>query len=92
MPNLYFFQPHAQNQGMLRAVISLADCKRLVGKNGARYVGDQFPTTIEDADPTQDFAVLSVGASEVEGEWRPGYYCFKADLMELNAQLLTLSR
>lgn len=92
MPNLYFFQPHAQNQGMLRAIISLADCKRLIGQAGAKYVGDQFPTTIEDADPTRDFAVLSVGASDADGDWRPGYYCFEADLMELNAQLLTLAR
>jgi hypothetical protein len=36
--------------------------------------------------------VLSVGATEAEGDWRAGYYCFEADLMELNAQLLTLSR
>ncbi len=44
MPNLYFCQPHAQNQGMLRAVISLADCKRLIGSGAAKYVGEQFPT------------------------------------------------
>jgi hypothetical protein len=35
MPNLYFCQPHAQNQGMLRAVITLADCEQLVAQGSA---------------------------------------------------------
>jgi hypothetical protein len=92
MPNLYFCQPHAQNQGMLRAVISLSECKRLVGTGVATYVGENFPAVGGAADPTKDFAVLGFSPAEAEGEWRPGYYCFEADLMELNAQLLTLTR
>jgi hypothetical protein len=92
MPNLYFCQPHAQNQGMLRAVISLADCKRLVGPSGARYVGEQFPTVGGAEDKSKDFAVLGFSPSEAQGEWQAGYYCFEADLMDLNAQLLTLAR
>ena len=92
MPNLYFCQPHAQNQGMLRAVISLADCKRLVGSGGAKYVGEQFPAVSGAEDQTKDFAVIGFSPTEAQGEWRAGYYCFEADLMELNAQLLTLTR
>ena len=92
MPNLYFCQPHAQNQGMLRAVISLADCKRLIGSGVARYVGDKFPTVSGDESNSQDFAVIGFRPDEAQGEWRAGYYCFEADLMELNAQLLTLTR
>jgi hypothetical protein len=91
MPNLYFCQPHAQNQGMLRAVISLDDAKRLIGSDGARYVGEKFPT-VGTGDQGKDFAVLGFSGAEAQGEWRPGYYCFEADLMELNAQLLTLAR
>jgi hypothetical protein len=90
MPNLYFCQPHAQNQGMLRAVISLADCQRLVGSGAARYVGEQFPTVCG-IGRSKDFAVLGFSAEEAQGEWRAGYYCIEADLMELNAQLLTLA-
>jgi hypothetical protein len=92
MPNLYFCQPHAQNQGMLRAVISTADCKRLIGSGVAKYVGDQFPAVGGAEDKAQDFAVLGFSPAEAQGEWQAGYYCFEADLMELNAQLLTLTR
>ncbi|HLK18838.1 MAG TPA: hypothetical protein VKT81_07775, partial [Bryobacteraceae bacterium] len=91
MPNLYFCQPHAQNQGMLRAVISAEDAKRLIGSGEAHYVGEKFPTG-STGDQVKDFAVLGFSPAEAQGEWRPGYYCFEADLMELNAQLLTLTR
>ncbi len=30
MPNLYFCQPHARNQGMLRAVLSIHECERVI--------------------------------------------------------------
>jgi hypothetical protein len=92
MPNLYFCQPHAQNQGMLRAVISIADFKRLIGSGEAKYVGEQFPAVAGAGDNSKDFAVVGFSASEAQGEWRAGYYCFEADLAELNEQLLTLAR
>ena len=63
MPNLYFCQPHAQNQGMLRAVISLADCQRLVGPGLATYVGDDFPKVQDLRGQTNDFAVLGFSRS-----------------------------
>ena len=91
MPNLYFCQPHAQNQGMLRAVLSLADAKRLIGSGAAAYVGEKFPA-VGNGDQTKDFAVIGFTPAEAQGEWQAGYYCFEADLMELNAQLLTLAR
>jgi hypothetical protein len=77
---------------MLRAVISTSDCKRLIGQGVAEYVGDQFPTVAGVGDKSKDFAVLGFAPNEAQGEWRAGYYCFDADLMELNAQLLTLAR
>jgi hypothetical protein len=92
MPNLYFCQPHAQNQGMLRAVISLEDCRHLVAPSSATYLGDQFPKLCDNPAKSADFAVVSISAEEADAEWRPGYYRFEADLMELNAQLLTLAR
>lgn len=91
MPSLYFCQPHAQNQGILRAVLSLEDCKYLVPPDRITYVGEQFPRVCESSQ-SADFAVLGVDASEAIGEWRAGYYRFDADLMELNTQLLTLAR
>ena len=57
MPNLYFCQPHAQNQGMLRAVISPADAKRLIGPGAAKYVGETFPA-VATGDKSKDFAVI----------------------------------
>jgi hypothetical protein len=91
MPNLYFCQPHAQNQGMLRAVISLDDCRHLVAPGTASYLGDQFPDFCGKPGGSSDFAVLSISPDEADAEWRAGYYRFDTDLMELNAQLLTLA-
>jgi len=92
MPNLYFCQPHAQNQGMLRAVISLEDCRHLVAPDSATYLGDQFPKLRDSPSKSADFAVVSISPDEADADWRPGYYRFEADLMQLNAQLLTLAR
>jgi hypothetical protein len=92
MPNLYFCQPHAQNQGMLRAVLTLDDCKYLVAPNSAVYVGDEFPAIANKRDSAADFAVLRVSAEEADGNWRSGFYRFDADLMEINAVLLRLAR
>jgi hypothetical protein len=92
MPNLYFCQPHAQNQGMLRAVLTLEDCKRLPPLKSAKYVGDRFPSLSGEHNRAADFAVLSVSAKEASGEWRSGYYRCDADLMEINAVLEKLAR
>jgi hypothetical protein len=92
MPNLYFCQPHAQNQGMLRAVISVDDCSYLVKPNSAIYLGEEFPKVCDANGKSADFAVLGVSAEEANGEWRRGYYRFDADLMELNEQLLKIAR
>jgi len=43
MPTLYFCNPHAKNQGMLRAVLSINECERVVSQHPATYVGDKFP-------------------------------------------------
>jgi hypothetical protein len=92
MPNLYFCQPHAQNQGMLRAVLSLDDCKYLVAPHSAVYVGDQFPRMVEEPGKAADFAVLRISTEEADADWRCGFYRFDADLTELNAVLLRLAR
>jgi hypothetical protein len=92
MPSLYFCQPHAQNQGMLRAIVSLEDCKYLVTPDRLTYLGEQFPIVSDDSAKSPDFAVLGFDANEANGEWRAGYYRLEADLMELNQQLLTLAR
>jgi hypothetical protein len=92
MPNLYFCQPHAQNQGMLRAVISLADCEQLLASAVPTFVGEDFPKVCDSNGGTSDFAVLGISAQEANGEWRRGYYRFEANLMELNTQLLMLAR
>jgi hypothetical protein len=92
MPNLYFCQPHAKNQGMLRAVLSVKECDRVVSQHPAKYVGESFPALANGHDSPNDFAVLSVRADETTAVWRPGYYRLDSDLTQLNEALLALSR
>lgn len=92
MPNLYFCQPHAKNQGMLRAVLSVNECERVVNGHPATYVGERFPDLGSERDGASDFAVLSVRMDEKTSTWRPGFYRLDSDLTQLNEALLKLSR
>jgi hypothetical protein len=92
MPNLYFCQPHAKNQGMLRAVLSLKECERLVSRHPATYVGEHFPNLPNSQAGANDFAVLSFGSGETSAAWRPGFYRLDSDLGELNDVLRELAR
>jgi hypothetical protein len=92
MPNLYFCQPHAKNQGMLRAVLSVHECERVLSQHPATYVGEQFPTVAGGLDATNDFAVISFRPEETTPAWRSGYYRLDSDLMQLNDAILQLSR
>lgn len=92
MPNLYFCQPHSQNQGMLRAVLSREDCKYLADPKLVTYLGEQFPNLAHSPRDGRDFALLKVAAEEADSQWRSGFYRVDADLMELNAVLLRLAR
>ena len=92
MPNLYFCQPHAKNQGMLRAVLSVNECDRVVRQYPATYVGEQFPELANGQDKAHDFAVISFRADETTSVWRSGYYRLDSDLTKLNEAILELSR
>jgi hypothetical protein len=92
MASLYFCQPHAQNQGMLRAVLDRDDCKHLAESGAVTYIGNQFPDLAQSPRGSRDFAVLKVTADEADAQWRCGFYRVDADLMELNARLLTLAQ
>jgi len=92
MPNLYFCQPHAKNQGMLRAVLSVNEVDRVVSKHPATYVGESFPAVANGPGSANDFAVLSVRPDEKTAAWRPGYYRLDSDLTQLNEAILALSR
>lgn len=92
MPNLYFCQPHAKNQGMLRAVLSVIECDRVVSQYPVTYSGDQFPSPSDSQSGPTDFAVLCVSAEETSSNWRPGFYRFGSDLAVLNEALRDLSR
>jgi hypothetical protein len=92
MPNLYFCQPHAKNQGMLRAVLSVNECDRVVSQHPATYVGEQFPSVAGDWGATNDFAVISFRPEETTSVWRSGYYRLDSDLTQLNEAILQLSR
>jgi hypothetical protein len=92
MPNIYFCQPHAKNQGMLRAVLSVPECERVVKEHPATYVGEQFPAVVNGNGATSDFAVISFRAEETTSTWRSGYYRLDSDLTRLNEAILALSR
>jgi hypothetical protein len=92
MPNLYFCQPHAKNQGMLRAVLSVNECDRVVSKHPVTFFGDRFPSLSEGLTDGGDFAVLKFAAEETVGEWRPGFYRLDSDLAALNDALRDLQR
>jgi len=92
MPNLYFCQPHAKNQGMLRAVLSVNECDRVVSKHPVTFFGDRFPSLSEGLTDGGDFAVLKFAAEETFGDWRPGFYRLDSDLVALNDALRDLQR
>jgi hypothetical protein len=92
MPNLYFCQPHAKNQGMLRAVLSVKECERVVSKHPVTFFGEIFPSLSDGEVGAGDFAVLKFGAEETVGNWRAGFYKLDSDLVELNDALRDLQR
>jgi hypothetical protein len=92
MPNVYFCQPHAKNQGMLRAVLSVNECEAVVRQHPATYVGEDFPRLSNDPKAVNDFAVIRFHPEETTAVWRSGYYRVDSDLNKLNESLLALSR
>jgi hypothetical protein len=92
MPNLYFCQPHAQNQGMLRAVLSVNECASVLSQHNVTYVGEKFPAVVNGQASAGDFAVISFRPDETTSEWRSGYYRLDSDLSKINEALLQLSR
>lgn len=91
MPKLYFCQPHAKNQGMLRAVLSLTECQRVTSRHSAIYLGEHFPSIDGSPDSISDFAVLRFSSEETGGSWRPGFYRLESDLASVNEILRDLS-
>lgn len=92
MPNLYFCQPHAKNQGMLRAVLSLRECEQMVSRHAIQFFGEDFPNPGDGSSNARDFAVLRFGAEETGGKWKAGFYRVDSDLNALNEDLRELQR
>lgn len=76
---------------MLRAVLSLNECERVVSKHSVTFFGEKFPSLTE-ANAGGDFAVLRFGPEETSGQWQPGFYRLESDLVELNDLLRDLQR
>ncbi len=77
---------------MLRAILSVNECERVVSQHRITYVGEKFPAPVDGQEAANDFAVLSFRPDETTAIWRPGYYRLDSDLMKLNEALLELSR
>lgn len=92
MPNLYFCQPHAKNQGMLRAVLSVNECEQVVSPHTTTFFGESFPSMSDVPAGAGDFAVLRFAVEETNGKWKPGFYRVDSDLVALNDALRELQR
>jgi hypothetical protein len=77
---------------MLRAVLSVDECERVVHEHAATYVGDEFPKVADEQGSANDFAVINFPPNETPVGWRSGYYRLDSDLTKLNESLLALSR
>ncbi|HMD08569.1 MAG TPA: hypothetical protein VKH63_13605 [Candidatus Acidoferrum sp.] len=77
---------------MLRAVLSINECERVVSKHPVTFFGDSFPSLSEGQTGAVDFAVLKFAAEETVGDWRPGFYRLDSDLVALNDALRDLQR
>ncbi|MGB8473584.1 MAG: hypothetical protein WCE61_05795 [Candidatus Acidiferrum sp.] len=77
---------------MLRAVLSVTECERVVSKHPATFFGEDFPSLGAGQTSASDFAVLSFAAEETNGHWQPGFYRLDSDLAELNDALRDLQR
>ena len=77
---------------MLRAVLSVNECERVVSQHPATYVGKEFPKLANDQGSASDFAVLNFPPNEVPAGLQSGYYRLDSDLTKLNEALLALSR
>ena len=85
MANLYFCQSINRNVGILRAVLSWEEGKKLLGQHLVHYVGQQFPTS--NPDSACDFALLRIFNEESNEQWRAGFYRFDADIMQIEEAL-----
>ena len=92
MPNIYFYQPTANNLGILRAVLSWEECKRVLEHHSATYAGERFPIGSTLGDMGQDYGILAVGADEASKTWRSGFYRFDGDITQINEVLLRLAK
>jgi hypothetical protein len=77
---------------MLRAVLSVNECERVVSQHPATYVGENFPRLASDHEVGNDFAVLSFRPEEITATWRSGFYRLDSDLNNQHDSLLALSR
>ena len=77
---------------MLRAVLSLNECERVVSNHSVTFFGESFPSLSDGHAGAGDFAVLKFAAEETAGDWRAGFYRLDSDLGQLNDALRDLQR
>ncbi|MGO9516515.1 MAG: hypothetical protein ACLPND_05670 [Candidatus Korobacteraceae bacterium] len=83
MPNLYFCESEDQSRGMLRAVLSLEDCNRVVNYVSAIHLGDEFPSGPINDSCRSMVAILHVRPEEASAEWGAGFYRIDADVTQI---------
>jgi len=77
---------------MLRAVLSVNECEKVVSEHSVTFFGEKFPSLGDGQTAENDFAVLRFAAEETNGHWQPGFYRLDSDLGALNDVLRDLQR
>ena len=80
MANIYYCYA-GNRQSILRAVLSPHAGQRLLREHAARYAGDQFPPTSDQAE--SNFAIVRIFDGEQSPEYRPGFYLLDGQLMRI---------
>ncbi len=78
--NIYY--SYSDNRlGVLRAILSSEEGRRLLKAHSAKYAGHQFPST--DHNSKRSFAVVRMLEGEGSKEWRVGFYFLHDDIMRI---------
>ena len=71
MPRIFYLDGTANNLGMLRAVVPLAELAGLLSREKPSYLGQHFPRS---AEPVAPSTVIEVTADEEQPAWPTGFY------------------
>lgn len=91
MPNIYYWSSIANNGlGVLRAVLTWEETRKLLKLCSVQYAGLQFPTAAQGR--ASDFAVLRILDEERADKWQVGFYSFDGNILQIEECVQTCIR